>query len=259
MPRFDPHPARRPCVVTGASSGIGAATAEALAALGHPVALGARRVAECEKVAARIRERGGDAFVHPLDVTDGEQVAEFVAAAEAALGDTEIVVSGAGDLEAALIHEMDPAEFAAQVQVHLVGAQRLVAEVVPGMVRRRRGDAVIIGSDVARAPRPRMGGYVPAKAGLEAMAHAMQMELEGTGVRVSLVRPGPTATSMGMSWSEEVVGPVIEDWTRWGFARHSYFLRPSDLAAAVCHAVSLPRGVQLALAELQPEAPLRDE
>ncbi|TVT55422.1 SDR family oxidoreductase [Amycolatopsis rhizosphaerae] len=259
MPRFEPHPRRRPSVIAGASSGIGAATAAALAESGHPVALGARRVEECEKVADRIRAGGGEAFVHRLDVSDPDSVKQFAAAATEALGPVEILVSGAGDLESSLVHEMDAERFSAQVQVHLVGAHRLVSELVPDMVRRRRGDIVFIGSDVVRAPRPRMGAYVPSKAGVEAMARALQMELEGTGVRASIVRPGPTLTGMGMSWDPGVVGPLLQDWSKWGFARHPYFLRPSDIAAAVHNAVSVPRGVHIALVEVQPEAPLKKE
>ncbi|WP_034270617.1 SDR family oxidoreductase [Haloechinothrix halophila] len=258
MPRFEPHPERRPTVVTGASSGIGEATARAIAAAGHPVALGARRVERCEEIAASIRADGGDALALGLDVADADSVKAFVAAATEALGSVEIAVSGAGDLDASLIHEQDSDAFQRAVDVHLVGTHRLVAEVVPGMVERKRGDVVFIGSDVVRAPRPRVGGYVPAKSGVEAMARTMQMELEGTGVRASIVRPGPTQTSMGMDFDESVAGPLIEDWARWGFARHPYFLRPSDIANAVSTVVSLPRGVNMTLVEVEPEAPLAE-
>src|SRR5699024_1779362 len=70
MPRFDPHPQRRPALISGASSGIGTATARALAALGHPVMLGARREDECARIAEKIRDEGGEAFAARLDVTD---------------------------------------------------------------------------------------------------------------------------------------------------------------------------------------------
>lgn len=256
MPRFEPNPQRRPAIVSGASSGIGAATARKLAAAGHPVALGARRAQVCEELAAEIAADGGEAFAHSLDVGDADSVKKFVAAATEAIGPIEIVVSGAGDLDSSLIHELDSEAFAHQIQVHLVGAHRLVAEIVSGMIERRRGDVVFIGSDVVRAPRPRVGGYVPAKSGLEAMARTMQMELEGTGVRASIVRPGPTQTGMGTDWNESAVGPLLEDWARWGFARHPYFLRASDIADAVATVVSAPRGVHLTLVEVEPEAPL---
>ena len=76
---FDEHPDRRPAIVAGASSGIGAETAKALAAGGHPVALGARRVEACEELAAAIRAEGGEAVAHRLDVADSESVADFAA------------------------------------------------------------------------------------------------------------------------------------------------------------------------------------
>ncbi|WP_040791807.1 SDR family oxidoreductase [Nocardia paucivorans] len=257
MPRFDPHPQHRPTIVAGASSGIGAATAVELARQGHPVALGARRVQICAELADKIRADGGTAFAHRLDVTDRQSVDEFVAAAEETLGPTEILVSGAGDIEFGLIQEMDPEQFLSQVQIHLVGAHRMVHRVLPGMMERRRGDVVLISSDCAPVPRPRNGAYSAAKAGLEAMVNQLRMELEGTGIRASLVRPGPTVTGMGMNAPAEVVGPLLEDWQKWGFARHPYMLRASDLAAAVSAMVNTPRGAHLVLVEVQPEAPLR--
>lgn len=258
MPRFTPHPSRRPALISGASSGIGAATAQALAALGHPVALGARRADECERVAQKIRDAGGEAHAGFLDVTDDAAVDAFATAAERALGPAEILVSGAGSLRVGRVHETDPAVFAAQLDVHLAGAQRLVARVVPGMTQRRRGDVVLIGSDVAGAPRPRSGAYTAAKAGLEALGRQMQMELEGTGVRATVVRPGQTLTGMGMDLAPGEVGPLLEDWQRWGLTRHPYFLRASDIADAVVACVSTPRGAHVTLIEVQPEAPLTE-
>lgn len=259
MPRFEPHPPRRPALVAGASAGIGAATAVALARLGHPVALGARRVEACAEVADKIRADGGEAVALRLDVADDQSVTDFVTRAADSFGPAEILISGAGDLVAGQIHAMDSASFLAQVNVHLAGAQRLVSTVVPGMITRKRGDVVLVGSDVVPAPRPRMGAYVPAKAGVEAMAQAMRMELEGTGVRVSVVRPGQTATAMGTQWDEQTTAAVLGDWVRWGFARHPYFLRASDVADVVTTIVSAPRGVHLTVVEVEPEAPLRED
>ncbi|MER6942345.1 SDR family NAD(P)-dependent oxidoreductase, partial [Nocardioides sp. NPDC000441] len=90
------QPDRRPAVITGASSGIGAETAKALATAGLPVALGARRLDRVEEIAAAIRADGGEAVAHPLDVTSDESVAEFAAKAVADLGEIEVVVSNAG-------------------------------------------------------------------------------------------------------------------------------------------------------------------
>lgn len=252
------QPERRPAVVSGASSGIGAATAVALAAAGHPVALGARRTEQCEEVAARIREDGGEAFVHPLDVTDDASVAAFAAAAVAALGEVEVVVSNAGLVAPGIVHETDTQRFGDELDVNVLGAHRLVRAFVPGMVERRRGDVVFVSSDVAVRVRPFMAAYAAGKWGLEGMVHAMQMELEGTGVRASLVRPGPTWSGAGMDWSPEDTTMVLDGWTRFGHARHGHFMKPAAVADAIRTVVSAPRGVHLNLIEVTPEAPVED-
>ena len=258
MARFDPHPARRPAIVAGASSGIGAATAAELAAHGFPVALGARRVDKCQELVDKIRAGGGEAVALPLDVTDPDSVKGFVHSATAELDDLELVVAGAGDTDFGRLYEMSTDEFAEQIQIHLIGANRIATAVLPGMVQRRRGDVIFVGSDVALRQRPHMGAYGAAKAGLVAMVTNLQMELEGTGVRASIVHPGPTRTAMGWSLSVEKIGPALADWAKWGQARHDYFLRAADLARAIAFVAETPRGGFIANLEIQPEAPLAD-
>lgn len=257
MPRPQ-HPERRPAVVAGASSGIGAATALALAAAGHPVALGARRVDRCEEVARQIRESGGEAFVHPLDVADADSVKVFADAATEALGDPEVVVSNAAVLVPGATYEMDTDSFERELEVNLVGVHRLVRTFVPGMVERQRGDLVFVSSDVANRARPFMSAYTASKWGLEGLAHALQMELEGTGVRASIVRPGPTRSEMGMDWEGPAAERVITEWIRWGHARHPLLLRASAIADAIATIVTAPRGTHINLVEVTPEAPLEE-
>ncbi len=93
MPRFEPNPARRPALVAGASSGIGAATALELASRGFPVALGARRVEKCQELVDQIHAGGGEAVAIPLDVTDQDSVKGFVHRATEELGDIELLLS----------------------------------------------------------------------------------------------------------------------------------------------------------------------
>jgi NADP-dependent 3-hydroxy acid dehydrogenase YdfG len=258
MPRFEPHPARRPAIVAGASSGIGAATAAELAGRGFPVAVGARRVDKLTELVEKIRADGGEAVAFSLDITDPESVKSFVAQTIDELGEIEVLVSGAGDMSPGRLHETSTEAFIEQVQIHLIGANRLATAVLPDMVKRRRGDVIFVGSDVALRQRPHMGAYGAAKAGLVAMVTNLQMELEGTGVRASIVHPGPTHTGMGWQLSAEQVGPMLEDWAAWGQARHSYFMRPADLARAIAFVAETPRGVNIVTMELQPEAPLKD-
>ncbi|HUC55945.1 MAG TPA: SDR family oxidoreductase [Streptosporangiaceae bacterium] len=256
MAVFPPHPECRPALIAGASSGIGAATAVALAKAGCPVALGARRLSHCQDLSAKITADGGQAVALNLDVCNDSSVATFVSAASEALGEPEVLVCSAGDIEISDAHDFAPADFAAQVNVHLNGVQRLVAHVVPGMIDRQRGDVVIVSSDVVRVPRPRMSAYVTAKHGVEGLARAMQQELEGTGVRVGLVRPGPTLTGMGSTWDHAELSSLLDEWSRWGLTRHWHLLDPSNVAGAVLAMISAPRGSHLTLIEVEPEGPV---
>jgi NADP-dependent 3-hydroxy acid dehydrogenase YdfG len=84
----------------------------------------------------------------------------------------------------------------------------------------------------------------------------MQMELEGTGVRASIVRPGPTLTGMGMNWDHDVLQSVVDEWQRWGLARHGRYLSPDQVAAAVVAIVAAPRGAHFTMIEVHPEGPI---
>src|SRR6202012_3409411 len=169
MPRFAPLPERRPPVAAGASSGIGEATAIQLAAHGFPVALGARPVEKLEDIVGKIDADGGEAVGFHLDVTDPNSVKSFVAQSTEALGDIEVLVAGAGDTYFGKLAEISTDEFDSQLQIHLIGANRLAATVLPGMLDRQRGDLIFVGSDVALRQRPHMGAYGAAKAALLAM------------------------------------------------------------------------------------------
>lgn len=256
MARFPDHPERRPALVTGASSGIGEATARSLAAVGHPVVLAARRLDRCEATATEIRDAGGEAVAVPLDLADPGSIKDLASAATDAFGPIEVLVSNAGETVIGTAHETASAEFAAQVQVNLVGAHHLVSLLAPGMVERRRGDLIFVSTDAVPSPRPGIASYVAAKWGLEGMARAMQMELEGTGVRATIVRPGPTMTDMGREWDADEFGRLVEEWVRWGVARHDSFMRPAQVATAILAVVSMPRGAHITLLQVEPEAPI---
>jgi NAD(P)-dependent dehydrogenase (short-subunit alcohol dehydrogenase family) len=246
-------------MVTGASSGIGAATAQAFAAAGHPVALGARRVELCEAIASEIRDRGGEAVALRLDLADEGSIKDFAAGAEDALGPIEVLVSNAGEPVLGRGVDMPAADFAQQVEVNLVGARHLVSLVAPAMVDRHRGDLVFVTSDGTHSPRPGMAAYVTAKYGLEGYARILQVELEGTGVRASIVRPGPTGSEMGSNWDPDALAPLFDEWGKWGLARHDCFLRPAHVASVIASVVAMPRGSHISVVEVQPEAPGPDD
>jgi NAD(P)-dependent dehydrogenase (short-subunit alcohol dehydrogenase family) len=103
-----------------------------------------------------------------------------------------------------------------------------------------------------------MSGYAASKWGLEGLTHALQMELEGSGVRVSIVRPGPTWSEMGGDWDPDEAADVLTGWIKFGLARHPHFLKPAAIAASIGHVVTAPRGVHVSLVEVNPEAPLEE-
>ena len=258
MPRFAPHPERRAAVVTGASSAIGSATAKSLAAAGHPVVLGARRPDRRDDLAAGITDAGGEAAAVALDLTDDASIEAFAKEALAAFGPIDVVVSNAGDVYPASALGIDPDDFVRAVQINLTGAHRLINRLGRPMVEAGHGDLVFVTSDVVVRQRTHMAGYVAAKSGLEGLARAMQMELEGTGVRATMVRPGPSSTEQGTTWSEDTVNEVMPHWSAWGHLRHAGALRPQEIADVITYVVAVPKGTHLTLVEIQPEAPVSE-
>ena len=124
------------------------------------------------------------------------------------------------------------------------------------MIGRRHGDVVFITSEMVRHPRVRASAYATSKWGLEGYARTLQMELEGTGVRASIVQPGQTWSEMGGDWDPEVTTDVLNEWIRWGHARHYHLLHPDAVAGAIRTIVDAPPGTHLTLIEVQPEAPI---
>jgi NADP-dependent 3-hydroxy acid dehydrogenase YdfG len=257
MSRVIPHPDRRPAIVTGASSGIGLATARALAARGHPVVLGARREERCQETALELAKDGAEAHAFGLDLSDRDSIASFVEQARGAVGVIDILVSSAGQNLPDPTIDASPGAFAALLGVNLVGAHELVGLLVPDMIGRHHGDIVFVTSENVRAPRPFNKAYGASKWGLEGYARALQMELEGTGVRASIVQPGQTLSEMGSDWDPGITTEILGEWVRLGLARHGHFLDTDAVAHAVVTVIDAPVGTHLTMIEVQPEAPVR--
>jgi NADP-dependent 3-hydroxy acid dehydrogenase YdfG len=249
-------PGDRAVVVTGASSGVGEATARLLAASGHPVVLGARRVEVCERVADEIRAAGGTAHAALLDLADEASIIAFAKSAESLAGPIDVLVSNAGLAQPGEAMAGDSALFEQLFAVNVIGARALVQAIGARMVARGHGDLVFVTSEVLRAPRPGIAPYVASKFALEGLVTSLMLELEGTGVRVSTVRPGATLTEMGFDWDPSLTGALYQDWERRGLQRHSHFMAPADVAAAIAAAVGAPQGVVFRTIEVEPLAPV---
>jgi NAD(P)-dependent dehydrogenase (short-subunit alcohol dehydrogenase family) len=230
----------RTAIVTGASSGIGAATAVELTRAGFQVALGARRVDRLRQVAAQVESAGGRAFCHFLDVSQPDSIDAFYSAAESALGPVELLVNNAGMSILNLLADAKVEDLRAELDVNLFGPMLLCRRAIPGMLERRRGDLVFVGSENAVRPRPYQAAYTAAKAGLEGLARVLAMELEGTGVRSIVVRVGPTGSEFGSRMDHGILKRALEAWRYWGVQRHLHFMPSESVAKAIARIVAAP-------------------
>ncbi|AKK25492.1 hypothetical protein AB431_00830 [Mycobacterium sp. EPa45] len=250
----------RTVIVTGASSGIGRATAERLALAGHAVAMGARRVEDCEVLAKQLRGQGARVCALPLDVADGDSIATFVDAVQNHLGPVDALVSNAGQSKPLAAISSDAHALMNTIGVNFLGAQAITAALAPAMVDRGRGDLIFVSSEtVGGPPRPYMAAYSASKHALEAWVSVLHGELEGTGVRASVVRPGHTVTGYSEGWTEADIAPMIESWSRFGVLRHMSMLQPDDVARVLQTMLEFPPSVHLRLVEVQPTVPRADE
>jgi NADP-dependent 3-hydroxy acid dehydrogenase YdfG len=232
--------APRTALVTGASSGIGAATAVVLGGLGWRVAVGARRTERLAETAQRVEEAGGTAFAGALDVRDPDSITAFHAAAADALGPVDVLVNNAGSNRSALAADASYEDLRSDVEVNLLGAMWMTRQVLPGMLERHRGDVVFLGSDSARFPRPFQGAYGAANAGLEVFARVVEMETEGTGVRSILMRIGPTGSEFGSQMPQERLPEILASWKYWGVLRNLHWMPAESVANAIARAVTTP-------------------
>ena len=183
----------RCALVTGASGGIGGAIARALHAQGAAVALSGTRREALEALAAELGER---AAVTPCDLSDAEAAAGLVGDAEDALGGLDILVNNAGLARDGLTIRMSDADWQAVLEVDLTAAFRLARAAVRGMIKRRWGRIIGIGSVVGTAGNPGQANYAAAKAGLIGFSKALAAEVAARGVTVNCIAPGMIETAM---------------------------------------------------------------
>jgi NAD(P)-dependent dehydrogenase (short-subunit alcohol dehydrogenase family) len=188
----------RLALVTGASRGIGAATAEALAATGAHVILVARTTSALEQVEERIHEAGGSATIAPLDLTDGENIGKLAGAVGERWQKLDILVLNAAMLGSLTpVQDIDPKEYSRLLSLNLLANQALIAAFDPLLRRADQADVVALTSSVGSEPRAFWGAYGSSKAALEILLGAYADETQHTKrVRVHVVDPGATRTRM---------------------------------------------------------------
>jgi NADP-dependent 3-hydroxy acid dehydrogenase YdfG len=227
-------PAPRTAIVTGASRGIGRAVAQAFAEHGIRVALIGRSERSLREAADPL---GKNALTVECDVADARSVDAMVDRVRAELGDApDIIVNNAGSFRLSAAHATEPSDFADALEVNLVAPFRVIRAFLPTMRDRKRGHIVNIGSIADRMAFPENGAYAASKFGLRGLHEVLRAELTSSGVRATLVSPGPVDTSL---WDE------IDPDNRPGFSPRASMLRPEAVAAAVLYAVTQPDEVNV--------------
>jgi NADP-dependent 3-hydroxy acid dehydrogenase YdfG len=237
----------RTAVVTGASSGIGAATARRLAAEGYHVVLAARRLDRLEAVAAMITQAGGHAQVARLDVTDRTEVD---ALAES-LDRCDVVVANAGGaIGADPIATASPADWQAMYASNVLGTLHTIQALLPKLIATGEGTVIIMSSTAGLGTYEGGGGYVAAKHGTHAIATTLRLELCGQPVRVIEIAPGMVKTD------EFALTRFRGDAARAAavYAGVAEPLTAEDVADAVAWTLTRPSHVNVDLMVLRPVA-----
>ncbi|GLX21138.1 SDR family NAD(P)-dependent oxidoreductase [Streptomyces lavendulae] len=241
------RPATRTAVVTGASSGIGAATARQLAAAGYHVVLTARRKDRIEALAAEITGAGHEATAHALDVTDRPAVDAFAASLERC----DVLVNNAGGaIGAEPVATGDPADWRTMYEVNVIGTLNVTQALLPALTASGDGTVVVLSSTAGHATYEGGAGYVAAKNGARVLAETLRLEIVGQPVRVIEIAPGMVKTEEfaktrfrgDAAKAQKVYAGVAEP------------LSADDVADTITWAVTRPSHVNIDLLVVRPRA-----
>lgn len=240
-------PAPRTAFVTGASSGIGAALAQTLAARGVEVAIAARRPDALRSVADTIERAGGKVRVVALDVTKPDAVVEVMRQTDATMGGIDLVVANAGVAHGCWSGKLQWSDCDNTLAVNVLGATATLTALLPAMLERKCGHLVGISSIAAYRGLPKYAVYSASKAYLSTFLEALRVDLRRTAVHVTDIRPGYVRTEMNagsaklpMEMSAEAAAETIARAILAGKARHAF---PMPIAGAMATMAAAPNAI----------------
>ena len=227
-------------IITGASSGIGEATAIALAAEGAKVVIAARRVERLEAVAKQIIDHGGQALSIVSDITDEAQAKNVIQKAYAEFGHIDILVNNAGISFPGRIENADPSNWRKMIDINVLALMYTTHIALPIFKAQKSGHIVNISSVAGRIARAGMAGYNVTKWGVNAFSEALRQEVYQDNIRVTIIEPGLVETEIDQHITDIVAKQEIE-------ARRKAItpLQSEDIAAAIVYAVTQPQHVNV--------------
>ncbi|MBB4019962.1 NADP-dependent 3-hydroxy acid dehydrogenase YdfG [Chelatococcus caeni] len=232
-------------LITGASSGIGAAIARELGAAGAKVALGARRTDRMEALAEEIRSTGGAAMVRRLDVTDRADVAAFAEAARETFGRVDVIVNNAGVMPLSLMASLKVDEWDRMVDVNIKGVLYGIAAVLPEMTGRGSGHIINIASIGALAVSPTAAVYCATKYAVRAISDGLRQEHDS--IRVTCIHPGVVESELADSITDPVAAEAMKTY-------RAIALKPDAIGRAVRYAIEQPDDVDVNEIVVRPTA-----
>ncbi|WP_448608123.1 SDR family NAD(P)-dependent oxidoreductase [Geodermatophilus sp. URMC 60] len=228
----------RVALVTGASSGIGEATAVALAEAGASVAIGARRRDRLDGLAARLSDAGAKVATLDLDVTDEASCRDAVARTRSELGGLDVLVNNAGVMLLGTIVGADTEDWRRMLSTNVLGLMYMTHAAIEGMVEQGSGDVVNISSVAGRQARKGAGVYNASKWAVNAFSESLRQEVTTKGVRISLVEPGAVSTELTDHITQpEARAASVQMYTSMRA------LHAEDIARAIVYVVSQPAHV----------------
>ncbi len=241
-----PTTGQKVVLVTGASSGIGEATAELLAGRGHHVVLGARRTERLKELTERIRAAGGSAEYQPLDVTDAEQVRAFVDEAHSRHGRVDVLVNNAGVMPLSKLEALRLDEWNRMIDVNVRGVLHGIAAALPIMRAQHHGQFVNVASIGAHQVSPTAAVYCATKYAVWALSEGLRQEVGGD-IRVTTVCPGVTESELADSISDPVGREEMRTF-------RSVAIPASSVAEAIAFAIDQPAEVDVSEIIVRPTA-----
>lgn len=232
-------------VITGASSGIGEATARSLAQQGAKVVLGARRAERLEILAADIRAQGGVAEYQAVDVRQQAQVQALVDFAREKFGRVDVIINNAGVMPLSVMEELKVDEWERMIDVNIKGVLYGIAAGLPLMKRQGFGHFINISSIGGHAVYPTAAVYCATKYAVRAISEGLRQEQLDGDIRVTIISPGVVESELADSISD----PAARDAMR---AFRQIALTPDAIARAVCYAISQPADVDVSEIIIRP-------